>query len=135
EGRDPGPAGPRGRPHLPRRVLRRRGGDLRRGGLLDRDVGLPGDAHRPLVPPPGRRHDRAPRRQHRDERRRPRVPSDLGRGVRRARPGARPEQLAFSPRAGRRARGSGCGRDRRGRHPGPDPSPARARRDAGRHLH
>ena len=44
----------RGRPHLPRRGLRRRRRDLRRGGLLHRHDRLPGDADRPVVPPPGR---------------------------------------------------------------------------------
>ena len=49
------------------------GADRRRGGVLDRDDRLPGDAHRPELPPPGRRHDRAARRQHRHQRRGRRV--------------------------------------------------------------
>ena len=69
---------PRGRPHLPRRGLRRRGRDLRRGGLQHRHDRLPGDAHRPVVPPPGRRDDRAAHRQHRHERRGPRVARGSG---------------------------------------------------------
>ena len=66
-------SGPRGRPDLPRRVLRRRGRDLRRGGLQHRHDRLPGDADRPVVPPPGRGDDRAAHRQHRRQRRGPRV--------------------------------------------------------------
>src|SRR5215204_6895866 len=74
----PGAAGARGRPVVPRRGLRRGGGDLRRGGLLDRDDRLPGDADRPVLPPPGRRDDCTARRQHRRQRRGPRVGADLG---------------------------------------------------------
>ena len=74
DGREPdGAAGPRGRAHLPRRGVRRRGRDLRRGGLLHRHDRLPGDAHRPVVPPPGRRDDRPAHRQHRRQRRGPGV--------------------------------------------------------------
>ncbi len=66
-------ARPRGRPHLHRRGLRRRRRDLRRGGLQHRHDRLPGDPHRPVLPPPGRRDDRPARRQHRRQRRGPRV--------------------------------------------------------------
>ena len=79
-------AGARGRPGLPRSRLRRGGRDLRRGGLLHRHDRLPGDPHRPVVPPAGRRADRAAHRQLRRERRRRRVAPDLGGRLRRARP-------------------------------------------------
>ena len=52
--------------------------DVRRGGVLDRDDRLPGDADRPELPPAGRRDDRAAHRQHRRERRGPGVRPDLG---------------------------------------------------------
>ena len=67
------PARPGGRPHVPRRGLRRRRRDLRRGRLRHRDDRLPGDADRPVLPPPGRRADRAAHRQHRRQRRGRRV--------------------------------------------------------------
>ena len=75
------------------------GDDRRRGGVLHRHDRLPGDAHRPELPPPGRRHDRPARRQHRLERRGRRVGPDLGGRLRRARPGAAPVQLALEPRS------------------------------------
>ena len=55
---------------------------------------LPGDADRPVLPPAGRRADRAADRQYRRERRGRRVRPDLGRRVRGARPGPPPVQLA-----------------------------------------
>ena len=63
----------RGRPHLPRPGLRRRRRDVRRGGLRHRHDRLPGDAHRPVLPPAGRGADRAAHRQQRRQRRRRRV--------------------------------------------------------------
>ena len=81
------------------------GADRRGGGLLHRDDRLPGDAHRPELPPPGGRDDRAARRQHRDQRRGRRVPQDLGRRLRRARPRPAAVQLAQPARPrGRAAR-------------------------------
>ncbi len=130
-----GDPGPRGRPHLPRRGLRRRGRDVRRGGVLHRHDRLPGDADRPVVPPPGRGDDRAAHRQHRHERRGPGVVADLGRRLRRARPRPGPVELALARGPRRRAARPGRRRDHRHRHPRADPAPARARRDAGRHLH
>ena len=131
----PSDARPRGRPHLPRRLLRRPRRDLRRSRVLDRHERLPGDAHRPVVPPPGRRDDGPSRRQHRHERRGPGVLEDLGGRLRRPRPGP-PPVLAGArdavPR--RRAPRPGRGRHQRHRHPRPDPAPARARRHARRHL-
>ena len=109
--------------------------DLRRGGVLHRHDRLPGDAHRPVVPPPGRGDDRPAHRQHRHQRRGPGVPPDLGRRVRRPRPRPGPVQLALAADARRRAARPGRGRHLRHRHPRADPAPARARRDAGRHLH
>ena len=53
--------------------VRRRRRDLRRGRLQHRHDRLPGDAHRPELPPPGRRHDGPAHRQHRRQRRGPRV--------------------------------------------------------------
>ena len=47
------------------RAYGHRGTHGRRGGLLHRHDRLPGDPHRPELPPPGRRHDGAARRQHR----------------------------------------------------------------------
>ena len=79
-------AGPRGRTHVPRRGLRRRGRDLRRGGVQHRHDRLPGDADRPVVPPAGRGDDGAAHRQHRRQRRGPGEPQDLGRRLRRPRP-------------------------------------------------
>ena len=69
-------------------------GDVRRGGLLHRHDRLPGDAHRPVVPPAGGRDDRAAHRQHRRQRRGPRVAPDLGGRLRRARPGPAAVDLA-----------------------------------------
>ena len=77
---------PGGRADLPRRVLRRGRRDGRRGGVLHRHDRLPGDAHRPELPPPGRGHDRPARRQHRRQRRGRRVAPHLGGRLRRARP-------------------------------------------------
>ena len=56
---------------------------------------LPGDAHRPVVPPAGRGDDRPARRQHRHQRRGPGVAPHLGERVRRPRPRAGPVQLAL----------------------------------------
>ena len=131
----PRAAGARGRPDVPRRGVRRRRRDVRRGGLLHRDDRLPGDADRPVLPPAGRRDDRAAHRQHRRQRRGRRVRPHLGERLRRARPGP----------ARRRPGGRGATLDdelaaqgvvgiSRRRHPGADPAPARARRDAGRRL-
>ena len=106
-GRD-GDLGARGRAHLPRRHLRRRGRDVRRSGLQHRHDRLPGDADRPVLPPPGRRDDGSAHRQHRHQRRGPGVPPDLGRRVRRPRPRARasatgaraaPSTTSCAPRA------------------------------------
>ena len=108
------------------------GRDLRRGGLQHRHDRLPGDADRPVVPPPGRGDDRAAHRQHRHQRRGPRVPADLGGRLRRARPRPGPVQLALAAHPRRRAARAGRRRHLRHRHPGADPPPARARRDAGR---
>ena len=127
-------ARPRGRPHLPRRLLRRPRRDLRRGRVLDRYERLPGDAHRPVVPPPGRRDDGPARRQHRHERRGPGVLEDLGERVRRPRPRPPPLLVAVPAVPRRRAARPGRGRHQRHRHPRADPAPARARRHAGRHL-
>ena len=129
-------ARPRGRPDLPRGGLRRRGRDLRRGGVRHRDDRLPGDAHRPVVPPPGRGDDRSAHRQHRPERRGPRVLAGSG----------WPATSSATPPGSRRAGAPGARLDdelreqgvvgiSRHRHPRADPPPARARRDAGRHLH
>ena len=93
------------------RGLRRRRGDLRRGGLRHRDVGLPGDADRPELPPAGGGRHGAAHRQHRLERRGRRVRPDLGRRLRRPRCRPDPLQLAVAPQPGRRARGPGRGRD------------------------
>ena len=111
------------------------GRDVRRGGLRHRHDGLPGDADRPVVPPAGRDPDRPAHRQHRRQRRGPRVAADLGRGVRRA--GSRPRavQLAVARQSRRRAGGRRCGRDRGCRHPRAHATSARTRRDAGRDLH
>ena len=87
----------------------------------------------PSLPPPGRRADRAAHRQHRRQRRGPRVRPDLGGRLRRARPGPRSRRTGAPRRSlddelarpGRR-------RHQRHRHPRADPAPARARRDAGR---
>ena len=51
----------------------REGPHARRDRVLDRHDRLPGDAHRPVVPPPDRRHDGPSHRQHRRQRRGPRV--------------------------------------------------------------
>ena len=91
-------AGARGRPDLPRRGVRQRRRDVRRGGLHHRDDRLPGDADRPVVPPPGRGADRAAHRQHRRQRRGRRVGPDLGRRLRGARPGPAPVELAVHRR-------------------------------------
>ena len=80
-------------------AVRRDRRDVRRGGVLHRDDRLPGDAHRPVVPPPGRGDDRPARRQHRHERRGPGVAQDLGQRVRRPRPRPGPLQLALGPHA------------------------------------
>ena len=113
-------------------ALRRRRRHGRRGRLHHRDDRLPGDPDRPVLPPPGRRADGPAHRQHGRQRRRRRVPPDLGRRVRRARPGAPRLELAVPARARRRARRAGRRRDQRRRHPGDHPAPARARRDARR---
>ena len=110
------------------------GRDLRRSRLLDRDDRLPGDAHRPVLPPPGGRDDRPAHRQHGHERRGPGVLADLGGGLRRPRPGPAGVQLALAALARRRAARPGRRRHLRHRHPRPDPPAARARRDAGRDL-
>ena len=60
--------------------LRRRGGVLRRGRVQHRHDRLPGDAHRPQLPPPGRGDDGAAHRQHRGQRRP--TPSPTGSGSR-----------------------------------------------------
>ena len=65
------------------------------------DDRLPGDADRPVVPPAGRRADRAAHRQHRRQRRGRRVGPDLGRRVRGARPGPDAVELARPPAAWR----------------------------------
>ena len=129
-----GAARPRGRPGLPRPRLRRRGRDLRRGGLHHRHDRLPGDAHRPVVPPAGRGADRAAHRQHRRQRRRRRVAPHLGRGLRRARPLPDRVELARAAHPRRRPRRAGRRRHQRHRHPRADPAPARARGDARRRL-
>ena len=134
ETNDRGDPRPRGRAGVPRRVLRGARGDVRRGGVLDRHDRLPGDAHRPVVPPAGRGDDQPARRQHRHQRRGPGVAPDLGERVRRPRPLAGPVQLALGALARRRAARPGRRRHQRHRHPRPDPAPARARRDAGRDL-
>ena len=95
--------GTRGRPHVPRRGLRQHRGDLRRGGVQHRHDRLPGDADRPVVPPAGRRADRAAHRQHRRQRRGRRVRPDLGRRLRGARPVARPSSNWRAPAASRTA--------------------------------
>ena len=131
----PGPARPRGRPHLPRRGLRRRRRDLRRGRLQHRHDRLPGDADRPVLPPAGRRHDRPADRQHRRQRRGPGVRPHLGQRLRRARPEPRPEQLAqHAQRSTTSSTTQGVVGISRRRHPRAHPPPARARRHAGRHL-
>ena len=90
----------RGRPDLPRRAYGAARRDLRRGGLHHRHDRLPGDAHRPVVPPPGRRDDRPAHRQHRHQRRGRR--SRAGSGSRATscatRPGV-PSQLALAAHA------------------------------------
>ena len=81
-----------------------RGRDLRRGGLHHRHDRLPGDAHRPVVPPPGRRDDRAARRQHRRQRRGPGVRAGSGSAGYVVRDPARvPSQLAVAAHPRRRA--------------------------------
>ena len=126
---------PRGRPHLPRPGLRPPGLHGRRGGLLHRHDRLPGDPHRPQLPPPGRRHDRA---------RTSATPAGTTRTTSRPASGSPatscatlrcgPSQLALAALARGRARRPGRRRHLRPRHPRPHPPPARARRHAGRHL-
>ncbi len=107
----------RGR-HPPRRArLRRARHDPRRGGLRDRHDRLPGDPHRPLLRRPDRAADRPAHRQHRNERRGPRVPAHLGLGLHRARPLARRLELARRRVARRRARQRRRRRHQRHRHP------------------
>ncbi len=119
---------------LSRRGLRQRRRDLRRGGLHHRHDRLPGDADRPVVPPPGRGADRAAHRQHRRQRRGRRVGPDLGGRLRGARSRPAAVELALHRRAGGPAGRGGRRRHQRHRHPGADPAPARARRDAGRRV-
>ena len=99
-------AGARGRPGLPRRALRRRRADPRRGRVLHGDDRLPGDADRPQLPRPDRRRDRPADRQHRLERRGRRVGAHPGGRLRGARPVADGVELALAPVAGRRAGGA-----------------------------
>ncbi len=87
-------APPGGRPRLPRAGVRRRRRDVRRDGLQHRHDRLPGDADRPVLLPPDRRDDRAAHRQHRHQRRRPRIAADLGQRLR------GPRACPGSPRAG-----------------------------------
>ena len=93
----PGGPRPRGRARLPRRGVRRAGRDRRGGGVLHGHDRLPGDPHRPQLPPPGRRHDRTARGQHGDQHRGRRVGAHLGRRLRRTRPGAAALELAGRP--------------------------------------
>ena len=125
---------PGGRPRLPRPLVRRPRRDLRRGRLQHRDDRLPGDSDRSLLPPAGRRHDGSPRRQHRRQRRGPRVPADLGLRLRGAGPRPPAVQLAVGAHPGRGARRPGRRRHLPHRHPCSDPAPARARCHACRHL-
>ena len=112
-------ARPRGRPHLPRRGLRRRGPDRGRGGLLHGHDRLPGDPDRPELPPAGRRHDGAARRQHRGQRRGRRVRPDLGGRLRRARPRPAPVQLALPARRSRTSSSSRASSASAASTPGP----------------
>ena len=98
-----GDAGAGGRPDVPRRGVRQRRRDVRRGGLHHRHDRLPGDADRPVLPPPGRRADRAAHRQHRRQRRGRRVGPDLGGRLRGARPGPAAVELALHRRRWRTA--------------------------------
>src|SRR5207302_974521 len=66
-------ARPRRRADVSRAGVRRRRRGVRRGGVQHRHDRLPGDAHRSVVPPAGRRADRAAHRQHRRQRRGPGV--------------------------------------------------------------
>ncbi len=119
---------------LPRGGVRCGRGDVRRGGLHHRHDRLPGDAHRPVLPPAGGGADRPARRQHRGQRRGRRVRPDPGRRLRRARPGTHRRQLAGHRHAVRPAGRRGRGRHLRHRHPRAHPPPARTGGDAGRHL-
>ena len=127
-------AGARGRPGLPRRALRRRRADPRRGRVLHGDDRLPGDADRPQLPRPDRRGDRPADRQHRLERRGRRVGAHPGGRLRGARPVADGVELALPPVAGRRAGAPGDRRPGGDRHPRAGPAPARAGRDEGRRV-
>ena len=130
-----GGARPRGRPRLlAARAYGARRADLRRGRLRHRHDRLPGDADRPVVPPAGRRHDRAAHRQHRRQRRGHRVARASGSPATScATPRGVPSNWRVAARARRRAASTQgvvgiSGIDTRARHP----APARARRDAGR---
>ena len=129
-----GGARPRGRPDLPRRRVRRRRRDRRRGGLLDRDDRLPGDAHRPVVPPAGRGDDRPHVGNTGVNDEDPESARIWVAGYVVRDPARRAEQLALAAQPRRGARRAGRRRDQRHRHPRPDPPPARARRHAGRDL-
>ena len=127
-----GGAGARGRPDLPRRGLRRARAGPRRGRVHHRDDRLPGDADRPLLPPPDRGAT-APQigntgwNDEDDESAR-----DPGGGLRGARPAADAVELALPAAARRRAAAAGDRRRRGRRHPRAGAAPARAGRDAGR---
>ena len=77
----------RGRPDVPRRGVRRRGETFGEAVFSTGMTGYQETLTDPSLPPPGRRHDRAAHRQHRRQRRGPRVGAHLGQRLRRARPG------------------------------------------------
>ena len=89
-----GAARARGRHDVPRDRLRRRGRDLRRGGLQHGDGRVPGGPHRPVVRGADRGDDGAASGELRHRRRGRRVMGGAGGGVRRARGVAAGEQLA-----------------------------------------
>ncbi len=77
-----------------------------------------------------RRDDRAAHREHRRQRRGPRVAADLGRGLRGPRPEPHREQPPREAEPRRRARDERDRRHRRSRHPCDHAASARPRRDA-----
>ena len=96
---------------------------------------LPGDPHRPQLPPTGRRHDGTAHREHRGQRRGPRVRTHLGQRLRRPRPGPRDRPAGVLGAASTdELQRPGRGGHQRGRHPRAHPAPARPRSDARRRL-
>ena len=134
--REPTGSGPRtrGRARLHRDGVRGGRADPWRGGVLHRDVGLPGDPHRSQLSPTDRAGHRAADRQHRVEpggRRKP-GRQDLGGRLRGARSVPAGLELAGHRHPRRRTPPAGDRRDRRCGHPRDRPAPALPGLDAGR---